>query len=96
MLTLQELSDRAEIQDLIVQEASAMDRRDWVSWQALFTQHADIDYSENEGARGEPAKVRAWLEAVLGRFQSTQHSLQIPRSSSTATGRASAACSTSP
>ena len=73
MLTLQELSDRAEIQDLIVQEASAMDRRDWASWQALFTQDADIDYSENDGARGNPLEVRAWLESVLGRFQSTQH-----------------------
>ena len=49
-----------------------MDRRDWASWQALFTQHADIDYSENDGARGEPTEVRARLESVLGRFQSTQ------------------------
>ncbi len=56
MLSLQELSDRAEIQDLIVQEASAMDRRDWASWQALFIQDAEIDYSENDGARGEPGE----------------------------------------
>jgi len=73
VLTLQELSDRAQIQDLIVQEASAMDRRDWAGWQALFTRDADIDYSENDGASGEPGEVRAWLESVLGRFQSTQH-----------------------
>ena len=73
MLTLQELSDRAEIQNLLVAEASSMDRRDWQGWQSIFTQDAFIDYSENDGATGDPARVRAWLEAVLGRFHSYQH-----------------------
>ena len=73
MLTLQELSDRAEIQNLLVAEASSMDRRDWQRWQSVFTPDAFIDYSENDGATGDPARVRAWLEAVLGRFHSYQH-----------------------
>ena len=73
MLSQQELSDRAEIQDLIVAEASAMDRRDWVRWQECFTPDAAIDYSENDGAVGSPAKVGAWLASVLERFHSYQH-----------------------
>lgn len=73
MLSLEELSDRAEIQDVIVQEASAMDRRDWSRWESLFTEDAEIDYSENDGAKGRPAVVRAWLAAVLGGFHSYQH-----------------------
>jgi 3-phenylpropionate/cinnamic acid dioxygenase small subunit len=73
MLTLQELSDRAEIQDLIIAEANAMDRRDWARWQTLFTADASIDCSENDGAKGGPAEVRSWLESVLGRFHSYQH-----------------------
>ena len=73
MLTLQELSDRAEIQDLLVVEASSMDRRDWTRWQSVFTPDAFIDYSENDGATGDPLEVRAWLEVVLGRFHSYQH-----------------------
>ena len=73
MLTLQELSDRAEIQDLLVAEANAMDRRDWAHWQSLFAPDALIDYSENDGATGGPAEVRSWLESVLGRFHSYQH-----------------------
>lgn len=73
MWTLQQLSDRAEIQDLLVQEASAMDCRDWSKWQSLFSTDAHIDYSENDGAVGGPAEVRAWLETVLGRFHSYQH-----------------------
>ena len=73
MLSQQELSDRAEIQDLIVAEASAMDRRDWARWQECFTPDAAIDYSENDGAVGSPAEVGAWLASVLERFHSYQH-----------------------
>ncbi|MFK7896680.1 MAG: nuclear transport factor 2 family protein [Myxococcota bacterium] len=73
MLSHQELSDRAEIQDLIVAEASAMDRRDWERWKECFTPDAAIDYSENDGAIGAPAEVGAWLSEVLGQFHSYQH-----------------------
>ena len=73
MLSLQALSDRAEIGDLLVREAGAMDRRDWESWQSCFSENASIDYSENDGAVGSPAEVRAWLASVLGRFHSYQH-----------------------
>jgi len=73
MLSHQELSDRAEIGDLIVREASAMDRRDWDRWRDCFTQDASIDYSENDGAVGTPAEVGSWLSSVLGRFHSYQH-----------------------
>lgn len=73
MLTQQELSDRAEIQDLIIAEASAMDQRDWDRWRKCFTPDAAIDYSENDGAVGDPATVGAWLSSVLGRFHAYQH-----------------------
>lgn len=73
MLTLQELSDRAGIQDLLVREASAMDRRDWDAWEAVFTPDAFIDYRANDGTSGAPPEVRAWLAAVLGRFRACQH-----------------------
>lgn len=73
MLSQRELSDRALIQDVIVREAGAMDRRDWDAWEACFTPDATIDYSENDGAIGDPATVRAWLSSVLGRFHAYQH-----------------------
>ena len=73
MFSVQQLSDRAEIQDLIVREAGAMDRRDWATWQECFTSTAAIDYSENDGAIGTPPEVGAWLASVLGRFHSYQH-----------------------
>jgi 3-phenylpropionate/cinnamic acid dioxygenase small subunit len=73
MLSQQELSDRAEIQDVLVREAAAMDRRDWDRWRSCFTENAAIDYSENDGAVGAPREVGAWLASVLGRFHSYQH-----------------------
>jgi 3-phenylpropionate/cinnamic acid dioxygenase small subunit len=73
MFTTQQLSDRAEIQDLVIREAAAMDRRDWDRWRDCFTPSAAIDYSENDGAVGTPAEVGEWLASVLGRFHSYQH-----------------------
>lgn len=73
MFTLQQLSDRAEIQDLIVREAAAMDRGDWDHWRDCFAPNAAIDYSENDGAVGAPDEVGAWLASVFGRFHSCQH-----------------------
>jgi len=73
MLTLQELSDRAEIGDVLVREAGAMDRADWDLWEAQFLPDAFIDYTANDGARGSPAGVREWLSVVLGRFTACQH-----------------------
>jgi hypothetical protein len=73
MLSLKDVSDRAEIGDLLVREAGAMDRQDWECWETCFTEDAAIDYSENDGAVGSPPEVRAWLSSVLGRFHSYQH-----------------------
>ena len=73
MLSLEALSDRAEIQDLLVREASAMDLRDWDRWEGCFAPDAWIDYSENDGATGHPEEVRRWLATVLGRFLAYQH-----------------------
>ena len=73
MATLQDLADRAAIQDLLIAEASAMDRGDWETWEALFLPEAWIDYSANDGATGHPAAVRAWLCTVLGAFEACTH-----------------------
>ncbi len=64
-LSLQEISDRLLIQDLLVEEAAAIDERDWDRWQAVYTGDAQIDWSGNRGTRGNPREVRAWAERVL-------------------------------
>ncbi len=71
--TLAELSDRAEIQDLLVREAHALDKGEWQAWERCFTPDAEIDYSENDGAVGNPSEVRRWLAAVFAGFPAAQH-----------------------
>jgi SnoaL-like domain len=64
-LSLQEISDRLLIQDLLVEEAAAIDERDWDRWEAVYTPDAFVDWSGNSGAAGTPAVVRSWAEPVL-------------------------------
>jgi hypothetical protein len=64
-LTLEQISDRLLIQDLLVSEAAAIDERDWDRWEASYTADARIDWSGNGGAKGNPREVRAWAESVL-------------------------------
>ena len=42
--TLRELSDRAEIHDLLVREAHALDKGEREAWERCFTPDAEIDY----------------------------------------------------
>jgi 3-phenylpropionate/cinnamic acid dioxygenase small subunit len=72
-LTLQEISDRLEIDDLLTRYATGVDRRDWDLWETCFTPDALIDYSAFGGIRGNVKEVRRWLEEIMVRFSMTQH-----------------------
>lgn len=73
MLSLQEISDRLEIQDLFARYSFAIDERDWDALDRIFTPDARIDYSETGGAKGSFAQIKAWLPAALERFPMFQH-----------------------
>ena len=45
-LSLQEISDRLELQDLVVQYSTSVDRKDWDLYESLFTPDAIIDYTQ--------------------------------------------------
>lgn len=64
-LSLEEMSDRFLIEDLVIEEAAAIDERDWDRWEAAYTPDARIDWSGNGGAKGDPKAIRAWASAVL-------------------------------
>lgn len=64
-LTVEEMSDRFLIQDLIIEEAAAIDERDWDRWEATYVADARIDWSGNGGAKGDPREIRAWASSVL-------------------------------
>ncbi|HEY2429466.1 MAG TPA: nuclear transport factor 2 family protein [Acidimicrobiales bacterium] len=72
-LSLQEISDRMEIQDLLVDYSHAIDTRSWDALDDIFTADALIDYSAMGGARGGVAEIKAFLAETMPMFSSTQH-----------------------
>lgn len=74
-LTLQEVSDRMEIQDLMVRYCYAVDDRQYDALDAIFTQDAIIDYGEMVGFKGSLAETKAFLIASLGQVPMAQHAV---------------------
>jgi len=90
MLTLQEISDRLEIEDLLVDYCHAIDFRDWEALDAIFTPDAIIDYTELGGSRGNLAETKAFLAQAMPMFESFQHMIstsKITFDGDTASGR---------
>jgi len=73
MLSLQALSDRAEIQDLMVRYSYCIDDGDWDGLDAVFTPDAVIDYTQTGGTRGAYPEIKRFLARVLPRFPGYQH-----------------------
>lgn len=75
MLSLQEISDRLEIQQLMVDYSDAIDRMDFDALDRVFTPDAYIDYRAMGGIDGRYPEVKAWLAGALSRFPHHQHML---------------------
>ncbi|GAB2639574.1 nuclear transport factor 2 family protein [Nocardia goodfellowii] len=73
MLSLQEISDRLEIEDLMVRYSHAVDTGQWDLLDDIFTADAHIDYSAMGGAVGDLASTKAFLAATLPNFPAYQH-----------------------
>ncbi len=71
--TLRTLADRAELQDLLVRYATAIDTRRWDGLDDVFLPDARLDYRSAGGIEGAYPEVRDWLAAVLPMFRVTQH-----------------------
>lgn len=90
MLSLQEISDRLEIMDLLVSYGHAIDRRELDALDAVFTADAVIDYTELGGSRGGVEDTKAFLTLALAHFSAYQHLVATTRltvDGDTATGR---------
>jgi len=65
-MTLQEISDRFEIMDLLVDCCSAIDAKDLDALDLIFTQDAQIDYSKAGGPKGSLKLIKKFLAENLG------------------------------
>jgi len=73
MMSLQEISDRLEIQDLLARYSFAIDDGDFDALDQVFTPDAQIDYAETGGAKGSYPQIKEWLKIALSRFSKFQH-----------------------
>lgn len=77
-MDLAELSDRAEITEVIVRYTRALDERRWEDLDALFTPDARIDYSVFDGPSGDVESTKKFLADSMAVFAHTQHMLGLP------------------
>ncbi len=75
MLDLAEISDRLEIQQLLVDYSTAIDRRRFDDLDRVFTPEAYIDYRAMGGIDGTYPDVKGWLAQVLPNFPAYFHML---------------------
>ena len=91
MLSLQEISDRFELQDLIYRYSQIIDGKDFDKLASdVFTPDAFIDYSAFGGSKGDLPSTIAFLHKAMKRFPNTQHlnaNIQLKIDGDRATGR---------
>ncbi|MGW0158154.1 nuclear transport factor 2 family protein [Mycobacterium sp. NPDC003323] len=75
MLSLEEISDRLEIQQLLVAYSTAIDARRFDDLDQVFTPDAYVDYRAMGGVDGRYPEVKAWLSQVLPNFPAYAHML---------------------
>ena len=73
MLDLQTISDRIEIDDLIMTYTRSVDTLDWARFDTVFTPGATIDYTASGGLKGTRDEMRDWLAETLPMFSKMQH-----------------------
>ena len=78
MLSPQELSDRFEIQDLLVRYSQLLDAFDFDAMDELFTDDAVLDYSQTGAINGTWPEQKAFIAAAFKGFKGTQHLLGLP------------------
>ncbi len=75
MLSIEEISDRLEIQQLLIAYSTAIDSRRFDDLDRVFTADAYIDYRAMGGVDGRYPEVKAWLSEVLPNFPAYAHML---------------------
>jgi hypothetical protein len=70
---IREISDRLEIEDLLIRYCTALDTKQFDLLDTVFTEDATLDYMSAGGIRGTRSEVKAWLQGVLSLFPVTQH-----------------------
>ena len=74
-MELDELLDRAEIEQTLVRYTRAIDSGEWDRLDTVFTPDAQIDYTATGGIAAGFDEVKPWLAQMLPIFPRRMHSL---------------------
>ncbi len=74
-LTLQEISDRLEIEDVLFRYCYAVDDRNWDLYRKLFTADAVIDDTVTGGVRSGVEEHVTYLTKALSKIIISQHAI---------------------
>jgi hypothetical protein len=74
-LSLKDISDRIEIEDLLVRYCYAVDDRDWDAYRDIFTPDAIVDDTVTGGIRSTPEAHVPFMEKALSRIKISQHAI---------------------
>lgn len=77
MLSPQETSDRLEILAVLAQYADAVDRHRLDLFDLVFTEDADLDYTEVAPFRGNRADIQEWL-TIMPAERTYYHLMALP------------------
>lgn len=78
-ISVEEMSDRFEIQDVLVGYCYAVDERDFDRLDRYFTPDAFIDYSEMALFKGNLEETKAFLRASFQQVTGAQHVVSTTR-----------------
>jgi hypothetical protein len=94
-MSLQEISDRLEIQDLLTRYCYAVDDRDWDAYRKIFTPDAILDDTVTGGIRSGVEEHITYLTRALAKIHISQHAIStilIEITGNEATARAHCSC----
>jgi hypothetical protein len=74
-LSLQDVSDRLEIEELLVRYCYAVDDRDWEAYRSIFTPDAVLDDTVTGGIRSGVEEHVAYLQRALSKILISQHAI---------------------
>jgi hypothetical protein len=72
-MDLYEISDKAEIREVLFRYARAVDDKDWALMSSVFSEDAHLDYTSVDGPAGSRDEVVGWLDRSLAPVPMTQH-----------------------
>lgn len=74
-MTLQEISDKLEINELLARYCHALDQKNWEAFKAVFVEDAVLDFTAFNGPKSSPAELENYFKPILDSLASSQHTV---------------------